>query len=325
MSSAGDTKHLVFFADPDYYGGAEGIIAMLAEGRPKTGWRLSAMIPHGDGGEVLANKMSLCGVEVHRFRMRSFADPRLWWEIASLLRRIGGEILHLNLPYVYSSCLTVPALLAKLVGYKRVVTTEHLPMVDRARTRMMIKMALVPWIDKILVQTEWNKNILVSKHHMPSGKILVIPNGAAEPPHLEAAERETLRKDLEVAPDEVAIGMVGSLIKRKGHRFLFEALSQIKETNWRLLIIGEGEEEEVLRRQVDELGLASRIQFLGFRLDVRRIIAACDMLVLPSTLETQPLVITEAMSSGLPVVASAIYGIPETIEDQKEGFRSGLN
>ncbi len=322
MSNNGDLKHLVYFADPDYYGGAEGIVAMLAEACPTSGWKMSAVLPLGDGGEVLAHKMIRAGVTVYRFKLRHFADPRLWWELGRLFSRIGGDILHLNMPYVYSSCLMVPALLAKAAGYKRVVTTEHLPMVERARRRMFIKLAMAKFLDAIIVQTEWNKNILVSRHLMPADKIAIIPNGAPEPPPMTGEEREELRQEFGVAPDDVALAIVGSLIDRKGHRFLIEALSRIGDGSgsWRLLIVGEGENDELLRQQVAAAGLSERIEFLGFRLDVRRIIHACDVLVMPSTLETQPLVINEAMSSGLPVIASSIYGIPETIDDKKVGY-----
>lgn len=312
-------RHLVFFCDPPYYGGAEGYVALLAQARPSAAYRLSALLPAGDGGEVLAGKLMDRGVDVRRFQMRHWADPRLWREIKRHLREIGGEVLHMNLPSVYDARQSVPAQLAKQVGYRRVVTTEHLPMMPRARRRMLVKMLFSVPIDAIIVHTEWNRGILSDHHHMPRRKIHIIPNGSAPAPEMSTLEREALRRELGLAPGEVGIVVVARLHKRKGHRYLLEALARIDAGDWRLLIVGDGEEEAALRRQTSTLGLDERVAFLGFREDVRRIIHANDLMALPSLIETQPLVITEAMASGLPVVATAIYGIPEIITDGKTG------
>ncbi len=317
-------QHLVFFADPPYFGGAEGYLAMLADARPNGTWRLSALLPRGEGGEELAGMLVRSGVDVHRYGLRHPLDPRLWFEVGGLLRRLGGEILHMNLPWVYGSCVSVPALLAKITGYRRVVTTEHLPMVDRARKRMILKILLCPFIDAIIVHTDWNRRILASKHHMPLGKMHVIPNGSSEAPEMTVAERAAMRKSLGLAPGDVAIAVVGRLTARKGHRFVLEALAQLgddgRNRNWKLLVVGEGEEGEALKVKATDLGLETRVGFLGQRGDARRIIHACDLLVLASLLETQPLVITEAMASGLPVVVSEIYGIPEIVAEGETGY-----
>lgn len=319
MPRAGGKSHLVFFCDPPYFGGAEGYVGMLARARPAEGWRISALLPEGDGGEELAQKLDDAGARVYRFKLRHPADPRLWIEVGRLLRRIGGEILHMNLPSVYDSRLSVPAVLGKIGGYRRVVTTEHLPMVERARRRMVVKILLSPAIDAIVVHTQWNRRILARKHHMPLRKIMVIPNGSPEPPEMSPQERIGLRAELGIAPGEVVIAAVGRLTARKGHRFLLEALAHLQSEPWRLLLVGEGEEDEALRAQAERLGLASRVRFLGYRSDAAGIIHCSDLLALASLLETQPLVITEAMASGLPVIATGIYGIPEIVEDGVTG------
>ncbi len=318
--------HLVFFCDPPYFGGAEGYIAMLAQARPR-GWHLSALLPGDAGGEVLAEKLAAAGVEVHRFRRRRWCDPALARDLRRLLAETGGEILHLNLPSVYDSCHSVPAVLAKTVGYRRVVTTEHLPMVLRARRRMVVKMILSTAIDAIIVHTEWNRSRLASYHHLPPGKMVVIPNGSPEPAPMSGEERAAFRTTLGVAPEDVAIAVVARLTERKGHRHLLEALANLTRAGigpgpsapWKLLVVGEGEEEGALRALAAHLGLAELVRFLGYRPDAVRIIQACDVLALASRIESQPLVITEAMACGVPVVATDIYGIPEIVVDGQTG------
>jgi glycosyltransferase involved in cell wall biosynthesis len=320
--SSSNKRHLVFFADPDYYGGAETYLAILAEFCPRENWRLSALLPYGDGSEVLAQKFTCAGVEIHRFKLRPALDPRLWFALAGQLRRIGGDVLHMNLPSVYCARRSLPGLIAKLVGYKRVVTTEHLPMIPSGPRSRIFKKLVSPALDAIIVHTDWNRRNLANVHLMPHKKIVIIPNGSSEAPAMAETERNQLRNELGIAPGEVALAMVGSLIERKGQHYLFEAMSELASTQtpWRILVAGEGEMEQTLKRMATELNLEDRINFLGFRMDIRRIIHASDLLVLPSTIESQPLSITEAMASALPVVATAIYGVPETVENGKEGF-----
>jgi len=323
-SRASGGRHLVFFSDCPYFGGAEGYLAMLAQGRPDPAWRLSALLPAGERGEVLAGRMRDAGVEVVRYPVRALHDPRHWAGVASALRRLHGDVLHMNLPSVYDARLSTPAVLAKLAGYRRVVTTEHLPMVPRARRRLVVKTLLAPVIDAIIVNTEWNREKLVSYHHMPRRKIVVIPNGSPDAPAMSAAERATLRRTLHAEPDDVVITVAARLTERKGHRFLFDALARLTREGlnggWRVWAVGDGEEEDRLRAQVRELGLAERVEFLGYRGDVRAIMHASDMLALSSTLETQPFVLPEAMASRLPIVATRIYGVPEIVVDGETGL-----
>ncbi len=319
--------HLVFFCDPPYYGGAEGYVAMLAEGRPR-GWRLSALLPADAGGDVLAEKLASAGVAVRRFPRRPWFAPQFWREARDLLAATGGEILHLNLPSVYDACHSVPAVLAKSVGYRRVVTTEHLPMVLRARRHMVVKMCLSTAIDAMIVHTEWNRHRLASYHHLPAGKMVVIPNGSPSPAPMSPSERAAFRAALGVTPGDVAIAVVARLTERKGHRYLLEALANVSRAGaapreaapWKLLVVGEGEEESALRQMVSHLGLGDAVRFLGYRPDAVRIIQASDVLALASLVESQPLVITEAMACGVPVVATAIYGIPEIVADGETGL-----
>jgi glycosyltransferase involved in cell wall biosynthesis len=277
-------------------------------------------VPAGERGEVLAGRMRAAGVEVTRYPVRALQDPRHWFGLAAALRRVGGEILHLNLPSVYDSRLSTPALLARWSGYRRVVTTEHLPMVRRARRRLLVKSLLAPAVDAIIVNTEWNRDTLARLHHMPKRKIVVIPNGSPDAPAMTDAEREAWRARLGAKPGEVAITVAARLTARKGHRYLFEALARHAAAPWRLWVVGDGEDEAALRALAARLGIERRIDFLGYRADVREIMHASDLLALSSTLETQPFVLPEAMASRLPIVATRIYGVPEIVAHGETGL-----
>jgi glycosyltransferase involved in cell wall biosynthesis len=113
--------------------------------------------------------------------------------------------------------------------------------------------------------------------------------------------------------------MVGSLEERKGHARAFDALASLPGSV-KLLVAGAGDGERALRAKVASLGLERRVYFLGYRDDVDALLSECDALVLPSTLEATPYVVIEAMASGLPVVASNVYGIPEIVRDGETGI-----
>ncbi len=120
---------------------------------------------------------------------------------------------------------------------------------------------------------------------------------------------------------------VGRLRIRKGVEVLLEALAQIVAARTdgepvRLLVAGSGEQATALERRVTELGLGTTVLFLG-RCDaarVRRLLAGARCLVVPSTYEGMPLVILEAMGGSVPVVASAVSGIPEVVADGETGW-----
>jgi glycosyltransferase involved in cell wall biosynthesis len=115
---------------------------------------------------------------------------------------------------------------------------------------------------------------------------------------------------------------VGRLRIRKGVEVLLEALRDLRHPSVRLRIAGDGEHRERLERRAAELELGEAVVFLG-SCDagrVRRLLAGAAALVVPSIYEGMPLVVLEAMAAGVPVVASAVSGIPEVVVDGETGW-----
>ncbi len=123
-------------------------------------------------------------------------------------------------------------------------------------------------------------------------------------------------------PDEGYLLFVGRLRLRKGVEVLLEALADPRLVGERLVVVGDGEHGEALGRRVRRLGLSERVTFSGRRSagEVRALLARARALVVPSLYEGMPLVILEAMESGVPVVASAVSGIPEVVVDGETGW-----
>jgi len=132
----------------------------------------------------------------------------------------------------------------------------------------------------------------------------VLPHPAPSPERVE-----TLRAGLGIGPDEYVVGSVARLDPEKGHAGLIDAFIAAELPNARLVIVGNGGQEEALRARAAPAG--NRILFAGFRPDVRDLYRTFDVFVLNSTVEQFVLAVLEALDAGLPVIATASEGVRE--------------
>lgn len=119
--------------------------------------------------------------------------------------------------------------------------------------------------------------------------------------------------------DEVVLVSVGELSNRKNHKVILKALEKVKG-NFKYIICGQGAKKEELIKLSKELNLQEKVEFLGYRQDVKEILKASDIFCFPSKQEGLPVALMEAMASGLPVICSDIRGNKDLIEDKKGGY-----
>ena len=152
-------------------------------------------------------------------------------------------------------------------------------------------------------------------------KISVIHNGVEFKP--ASRPRPEVRTALGIDDNRVVGCIVARIDALKGHDTLLQALALLKQrgTPVTVFIAGDGAERRQRETLAGELGLGGDdVRFLGFRSDVPDLLAASDFFLLPSLTEGLPLSILEAMSHGLPTVATDVGGIPELITDNRHGF-----
>ncbi|MBW2594461.1 MAG: glycosyltransferase family 4 protein [Deltaproteobacteria bacterium] len=120
----------------------------------------------------------------------------------------------------------------------------------------------------------------------------------------------------------VVVGAVGKLIPLKGYSYLIHAIPKIKKVfpDAKLVLAGEGEEENKLRLLANRLGIENDVVFLGNRRDIPDVLSSFDVFVLPSFSEGLPIVILEAFSLCKPVVATNVGGIHEMVINGENGF-----
>lgn len=127
-------------------------------------------------------------------------------------------------------------------------------------------------------------------------------------------DREKKREEIGIPINCCLLFSVGELNKNKNHAVIIEAIAQLKNPNIHYCIAGQGELKEILKKKTVELGIEDQVHFLGFRTDVAELYKVSDVFCFPSYREGLSVSLMEAMSSGLPVVASNIRGNTDLIE-----------
>ena len=128
-------------------------------------------------------------------------------------------------------------------------------------------------------------------------------------------QRLEKRRQLGLPEDAYVVLTVGELTKRKNQKVILDALAQLNDPIVHYVLCGRGDQREALEQQAKTLGIADRVHFLGYRLDVPEIYRTADCFAFSSIHEGLPFALMEAMASGLPIVASRIRGNVDLIDD----------
>ena len=151
---------------------------------------------------------------------------------------------------------------------------------------------------------------------------VVIRNGIDVGSAPTPEDRRTARELLGLSETDVAVGIVARLTEQKAHEVLLRAVGQLALTHptLRLIVIGDGPRAGELRAEVDRLGIASQVTFMGTRSDVPALLPGLDLTCLSSVNEGAPMSVLEAMAAGVPVVTTDTGALRDMVSDGEDGF-----
>ncbi len=207
---------------------------------------------------------------------------------------------------------------ARAAGVPSVLRTEHLPyLLNDPRKQEDYRCALA-LVDRVICVSEQAGASFLA-NGVPKSKLRVVRNGIPIRPILD--DSSDARSWLAVEPTAPVVSTLARMTEQKGHRHLLSAIPSVvrRVPAVRFVWAGHGPLEAELRARVQGAGLAGHVRFLGPRTNVPALLAASDLVVIPSRFEGLPLVALEAMAAGLPLVGTRVCGTAEAIEDGVTG------
>ena len=181
------------------------------------------------------------------------------------------------------------------------------------------------FVDYFLVVSSVLKENMIEVHGIPPDKIIKIYNGIETDYYKPVGNEEMrykIRREFAVNDSDILIASLGRLVWQKGFEYFLHAIPEILREipDARFILVGDGPLRPELERLAVELGEGDKIIFAGYRSDVRDVLAALDIVVIPSVLEGFPMITLEAMAMAKPIVAAKIDGITEQITDGINGI-----
>jgi glycosyltransferase involved in cell wall biosynthesis len=236
--------------------------------------------------------------------------------LAAFLRsRFDVVHTHNPIPLIYAA---IPA----RVSGARAIHSKHGPHPDSWQ-RVMLRRAGAAATHAFVGVSQSVADYARSIREVQSSKIHVITNGTDTDRFVaDPARRKTARAALGIPDDAFVIGTVGRMAAVKNHPLLVRAAAPLLDERTRLVIVGGGAESEQTRALAKELGVDAFAHFPGETNDVAPYLAAFDVFALSSDSEGLPLCLTEAMSASLPLVCTAVGGVPALVDEGETGLLS---
>ena len=302
-SAARGTLSIVQLVDNLNAGGLERMAIDLGVAHRAAG-HASAIFCLGEAGALAAQARER-GLDVEAFdKPPRLHFPTLWKLVRALRRRGGVEVMHAHNPGNHHYATAA----AKLAGVPVVINTRHgVSASSGQRYNERYFRWSLPWTDKVVYVSSDSERYYTGAGIVPAGRGVTILNGTPLGPFLAAPAREPSRDG------RLRLVTLGRLVPVKGHAMLLAAFAEVVKwvPDTELRIYGAGELQGELEAQIARLRLGDRAFLPGETREVARVLSEADVFVFSSTSEGLPMVILEALASGLPIVSTRVGGVPE--------------
>ena len=326
-----EEKKIMFVVPSLRGGGAEKVAATLLDSLAKSDDNLKVIVIllHKEAVRITRPNIEIICLDVRdagNIFHPMFKFLRVMYLLARIIRHVRPRTIISFMDY-----LNVASIIStRLSGVRcRVVLTVHtllasymLRYADNYREKILRRLVLLTYkrADAIIAVSQGVRDDLVNIFRV-AGELVHVVHNPVDIDRIRSLSRETVHEKL-FSGEVPVILSAGRLVKEKGFDCLIKSFSRLQQRcNARLVILGEGNEEENLRALSRELGIAEDVILLGYQDNPYKYMKHADIFVLPSRYEGFGIVIVEAMACGVPVVATKSYkGIEEIIEDERSGL-----
>lgn len=309
-------RRLLVVSDEMEVGGSQRQIVNLLAGLDRSRWQPELL--YFRNRSFLVDEVERIGIPVHHLPKRGRIDPRFVMRYAALMRRGQYDIVH-----AFSLTAELWTVLAgMLVGNApRVVSSVRGLYLEKPRWFWRLKRFIAQRSAAIVANARACALVAAEQAGVSPERFDVVPNGVVIRPPLPAPLRDVARHEVGCPEGRVFALFVGRQVWDKNLPCLLRAMARMDAANrpW-LALAGDGPLRAELEATVAAAGLAGDVRFLGQRSDASVLMQAADFLVLPSRQEGMSNSILEAMAADCPVVASAVGGNTELVDDGVTGL-----
>ncbi|MFA6322578.1 MAG: glycosyltransferase family 4 protein [Candidatus Buchananbacteria bacterium] len=316
---------ILYIITQSEFGGAGRYVFDLATALAK---EFEVVVAAG-GQEELFDLLESAGIKTFRLKhlvreIDPINDLAAVWEIKKLIKTLRPDVVHLN----SSKAGVVGALGAKLAGIKKVVYTAHgfvfnepLPWMKK-NLYIFLERFTAKFKTAIICVSEFDRQTGLKYKIASDKKLVTIYNGIEM---IDFLNRKTAREKLGLPAENFIVGTIANFYPTKGLNYLIAAAAEVIKQNPNIIfqLIGFGDLADQLQAEVKKYNLENNFKIFDGKIlngQGKIYLKAFDAFALSSVKEGLPYTILEAMQAGLPIVATKVGGIPETIQNEKNGL-----
>lgn len=276
--------------------------------------------------ENLECELPIALYDAHTYRsLTAFKDNLIaYHNLCKVIKERNIKVIHCNTP--------IGGVVGRLCGKKykveKVIYTAHgfhfykgAPLFNRTILKWAERI-MAHWTDVIITMNKEDYENAQKFKLRKGGSVYFVHGVGINLNEYEglSALRSEKRIELNLKEDDIALISMGDLIKRKNYETAIRAVAATKNEKLHYFICGKGPEEEALKGLAESLNITSHIHFLGFRSDIKDLLAASDVFLFTTKQEGLPRSMMEAMASGLPCIASRVRGNTDLLENTNGGY-----
>ncbi|TXI32105.1 MAG: glycosyltransferase [Niabella sp.] len=273
-------------------------------------------------GNPIAKDLQALGIVVDYFPIPYLRDIGAVPRLVKYFKQTGTDLVHTQLELA-DSLGNVASKLARLPSVSTLHTMPSQDMGLKSWAHQTIEFwALRLFCDRVISVADEARKFHLKISGASEKQNITIYNGIdmTRFAHLDGA-RDALRRELGIPSDAEVLTTLAVLREPKGIQFMIQAMPTVLAARPKAvyLVAGDGSHRAALEEEARRVGVEHRVIFSGMRSDVPRVLAASDVFVLPTLTEALPTVLAEAMACRLPIVSSAVGGVPEMVTDGENG------